>query len=89
MICMYILVVYDVAQERVSKIMKICREYLDHVQNSVFEGEITSAGFKELESRLKKVINEESDSILIYELWQDSFKRRVLGIEKRKKGNFI
>ena len=86
---MYIILVYDIAQERVNKIMKICRTYLDHVQNSVFEGEITSAGFKELESKIKKNINKEYDSILIYELWKDNFKRTVIGLEKREKSNFI
>jgi len=86
---MYILIVYDVAQERVSKIMKICREYLDHVQNSVFEGEITSSGFKELESKIKKKIDKKYDSILIYELWKNNFKRRVIGLEKKEKSNFI
>ena len=86
---MYILVVYDVAQERVTKIMKICRAYLDHVQNSVFEGEITSAGFKELESKIKKNIDKEYDSILIYELWKNNFKRKVIGLEKKEKSNFI
>ena len=86
---MYLLVVYDIAQERVNKVMKICREYLDHVQNSVFEGEITSVGFKELEGKIKKVIDKESDSVLIYELWPNSFKRKIIGIEKRGKSNFL
>lgn len=86
---MYLLIVYDVAQERVSKIMKICREYLDHVQNSVFEGEITSAGFKELESKIKKKIDENYDSILIYELWKKNFKRKIIGVERRERSNFM
>jgi len=86
---MYILVVYDVAQERVTKIMKICRAYLDHVQNSVFEGEITSAKYKELESKIKINIDKKYDSVLIYELWQHNFKRTVIGLEKREKSNFI
>lgn len=86
---MYLLLVYDVAQERVNKVMKICREYLDHVQNSVFEGETTSAGFKELKSRINAVIDKETDSIIIYELWQNSFKRNILGIEKKETGNFM
>ena len=86
---MYILLVYDVAQERVTRVMKICREYLDHVQNSVFEGEINSAGYKELESRIKKVIVKEYDSILVYELWKNNFKRKIIGLEKKEKSNFM
>ena len=35
---MFVVLVYDVKQERVGKVLKICRKYLTHVQNSVFEG---------------------------------------------------
>ena len=86
---MYLLVVYDVAVERVNKVMKICRQYLDHVQNSVFEGEITSAGFKELKVKINHVIDKETDSIIIYELWEKSFKRDVMGVEKKETSNFL
>jgi len=86
---MYILVVYDISEKRVNKIMKVCREYLDHVQNSVFEGEITSANFKEFQSRIKKIIDKETDSIIIYELWTNSFQRTIVGIEKKEKDNFL
>lgn len=89
MIGLYLVLVYDVAQQRVSKMMKLCREYLDHVQNSVFEGEITCADFKEFKVRINKIIDKEADSIIIYELWQKSFKRAILGVEKREKCNFI
>jgi CRISPR-associated protein Cas2 len=69
--------------------MKICREYLDHIQNSVFEGEVTSSGFKELKSRIYNTIDEKNDSVIIYELWKKSFKRSIVGIEKRETSNFI
>ena len=29
---MFVIVTYDVAQKRVTKIMKICRKYLHHIQ---------------------------------------------------------
>ena len=43
---MYIVLVYDVSQEengarRWSRIFKICKKYLTHIQNSVFEGELS------------------------------------------------
>lgn len=43
---MYVVLVYDVSQQengakRWSKIFKICKRYLTHIQNSVFEGEIS------------------------------------------------
>ena len=86
---MYLILVYDIKLERVNKVMKICRQYLDHVQNSVFEGEITSAGFRELKNKISAAINKKYDSIIIYELWKDSFKRNIIGIEKKEINNFL
>ena len=42
---MYVVLVYDISQEkngakRWSKVFKISKKYLSHIQNSVFEGEI-------------------------------------------------
>lgn len=37
---MFVIVTYDVSQKRVTKVMKISRKYLNHIQNSVFEGMI-------------------------------------------------
>ena len=38
---MYVIVVYDIGEKRVAKMLKLCRQYLNWIQNSVFEGEIT------------------------------------------------
>ena len=43
---MYVVLVYDVSQEengakRWLRIFKICKKYLTHIQNSVFEGELS------------------------------------------------
>ena len=38
---MFIILVYDVGEKRVAKVLKICRKYLNWVQNSVLEGEIS------------------------------------------------
>ena len=37
---MYVLLVYDVEEKRVVKALKLCRQYLNWIQNSVFEGEL-------------------------------------------------
>lgn len=42
----YIILVYDI-EKRVVKMLKICRRYLNCIQDSVFEREITSAKQKE------------------------------------------
>lgn len=82
---MYILIVYDVGEKRVNKILKICRQYLDWVQNSVLEGELTRATFEELKAKLNKVINEEEDSIRFYKLrTKNALSTEVLGVDKKQ-----
>ena len=36
---MYIILVYDVSEKRVFKVLKIARKYITWIQNSVLEGE--------------------------------------------------
>jgi len=45
---MYVILVYDCGEKRVGKMLKLCRKYLNWIQNSVFEGEITDVKLKEL-----------------------------------------
>ena len=45
---MFVILSYDVNRKRVSKAMKICRKYLVHVHESVFEGTITESKLKSL-----------------------------------------
>jgi CRISPR-associated protein Cas2 len=86
---MYLILVYDVTEKKVVKVLKICREYLNRIQNSVFEGEISESNFKEMKLRIKRVLNLEQDSIIIFKLWKASFKREVIGIEKNELNNII
>ena len=87
---MYVLLVYDIEQKRVAKVLKLCRAYLTWVQNSVFEGPITEGKLKELKKRLKLIIKTKKDSILIYEFSSEkAFKKEVLGEEKAPVDTFI
>ena len=80
---MYVILVYDIKEERVSKVLKICRKYLNWVQNSVFEGEITSAKLEKLKVELKRTINKEQDSVIIYRFRSLMYSsREIMGIEK-------
>ena len=36
----YIYLIYDIKEERVNKVFKVCKKYLEHYQNSVFREEI-------------------------------------------------
>lgn len=80
---MFVILVYDIAEKRVAKVLKKCREYLYWVQNSVFEGEITEAKFKKLKEELKRIIDKEEDSVVIYNLRTTKYSsREVIGQQK-------
>jgi len=73
---MYLIMVYDINERRVNKVLKIGRKYLDWIQNSVLEGEITEAKFEKLKSDLKKVVKEDEDSIVFYILRTTMYSKR-------------
>jgi len=60
--------VYDVEVKRVLKVLKIGRKYLDHIQNSVLEGELSPAQYKKLKHEVGEAINPERDSVRFYVL---------------------
>lgn len=81
---MYVILVYDINVERLSKVLKTCRIYLNWVQNSVFEGEITQADLIRLKHELMKIIDKEEDSIIIYRLTSSKYiSKEIIGTEKR------
>lgn len=75
---MYIVLVYDVSQEengarRWSRIFKICKKYLMHIQNSVFEGELSKGQLAQLQKELKEYIDKELDSVIIFKSRQEKW----------------
>ena len=80
---MYVIVVYDVSVDRVSKVCNFLRRYLNRVQNSVFEGELTDKQFAEIEQWLKKNTKRDEDSIRFYSFrTQEQVKLIIMGVEK-------
>jgi len=80
---MFVILVYDVNQKRVARVLKLCRQYLNWVQNSVLEGEISAAKLTKLRHEIKKIINEEEDSVIIYQFRSTRYSRReIIGLEK-------
>ena len=80
---MFVVMVYDVEEPRVVKALKIARQYLNWVQNSVFEGEIEKARLERLKAALRHALDEDKDSVIFYELRTTRyFNRSVIGIEK-------
>lgn len=80
---MYVILVYDVAQARVARVLRICRRYLSWVQNSVLEGELSEVQLRELLYALGKVIDETQDSVIVFKFRQEKWVDRVvMGREK-------
>ena len=63
---MFVIMVYDVNVDRVTKVLKIGRKYLNHIQNSVLEGELSGAQYKRLKYEVTKAMNPEHDSVRFY-----------------------
>ena len=80
---MYMIITYDVSIERLDTVRGILRQYLNWVQNSVFEGELTTGTLEELVLKLKDVLNEEEDSVLLYSVSNPKWlRKRAIGVEK-------
>ena len=71
---MLVLVTYDVdtttlaGQKRLRKVAKVCEDYGQRVQNSVFECVVDAAQVRALKARLVELINPERDSLRFYYL---------------------
>lgn len=87
---MYIILVYDMGQKRVGKMLKLCRRYLNWIQNSVFEGEITEVKLKALLSEAKAIMNKHEDSLMIFKSRQEKWlEKEVIGQEKNELDTFL
>lgn len=81
---MYVIAVYDVGQKRVGKMLKLCRRYLNWIQNSVFEGEISEAKLNELEHFARAIMDTETDSMIIFKARQEKWlEKEIVGKELR------
>lgn len=58
--------VYDFAGRRVANILKLCRKYLNWIQNSVCEGEISEVRLKELLFFSRELMNGTEDRVVLF-----------------------
>ncbi|MBQ8802547.1 MAG: CRISPR-associated endonuclease Cas2 [Tyzzerella sp.] len=92
---MYVVLVYDICKEnngqkRWSHIFKICKKYLSHIQNSVFEGEISKVQLTKLQNELKSYVNTELDSVIIFKSRQEKWlDKEFWGKIEDKTGFFL
>ncbi|MED1599425.1 CRISPR-associated endonuclease Cas2 [Bacillus pseudomycoides] len=79
---MLVLITYDVStisgagQKRLRKVSKVCQNYGQRVQNSVFECVVDATQFATLKMELVKIIDESEDSLRFYQLG-NNYKSKV------------
>ncbi len=94
---MYVILVYDIdleekeGQRVLRNVFKICKKYLVHIQNSVFEGELLESQMLKLKAELNKYVRNDKDSVIVFksrhQRWLD---KEFLGmIEDDKTDNFL
>ncbi|MBU7039068.1 MAG: CRISPR-associated endonuclease Cas2 [Theionarchaea archaeon] len=87
---MYVIVVYDVSVERVDKVRIFLKQYLNWMQNSVLEGEVTKARLKEIELGVEEIIEKKEDSVIIYTVRDEALvNRRFIGEPKVEPTNIL
>lgn len=87
---MYVILVYDIEEKRVGKMLKLCRRYLNWIQNSVFEGELTDVKLQELLHEAKSIMQVERDSIIVFKSRQEKWlEKMVMGREKNELDNVL
>lgn len=87
---MFVIIVYDIRENRVVRVYKFLRRYLNWVQNSVFEGQLTDHQYAEIEVGLKKIIKKDEDSVRCYiHRTQNAVKIKNIGIEKEDNSTII
>ncbi|BBL45733.1 CRISPR-associated endoribonuclease Cas2 [Nanobdella aerobiophila] len=85
----YVIIVYDINIERQNKVREFLKMHLNHVQNSVFEGEILESSLFFIKKRLEKIINKEEDSVLIYVLPGRGYIKERIELGKNKEYEFL
>ncbi len=68
---MYLVLVYDITMDEkgkkiLPKVFKTCKKYLFHIQNSVFEGELSEVQIMQLKGELSKYIRQDQDSLILF-----------------------
>ena len=91
---MYAILVYDIlfddkGRKILPKVFKICKKYLSHIQNSVFEGEISKPQLMQLKKEMQPYINEELDSIIIFKSRQEKWLDKEFWAKEDDKTSFM
>lgn len=92
---MYVILVYDIITDAQGKknlphVFKICKKYLVHIQNSVFEGNTSLPKISAMKEELKPYIRKDKDSVILFTARDERWlKKEFIGIEDNKMSRFL
>ena len=92
---MYVILVYDIicdekGRKILPKVFKICKKYLVHIQNSVFEGNLSKANSLALQKELDVYIRKDKDSVIMFHTGEERWMNKdFLGKTDDKTSNFL
>ena len=70
--------------------LKLFRKYLNWIQNSVFEGELSSVQLKKLKLEARKIMDLSTDSLIIFSNRNPKWlEKEIVGIERGSIDNFL
>lgn len=89
------ILVYDIISDEkgkkiLPKVFKICKKYLVHIQNSVFEGNLSKANAIALQKELDVYIRKDKDSVIMFHTREERWmNKEFLGFVDDKTSNFL
>ena len=92
---MYVILVYDIlfddkGRKILPKVFKNCKKYLTHIQNSVFEGNLSKANSIAMKKELAQYVRKDKDSVIMFHTRDERWLNKdFLGIEEDKTSNFL
>jgi CRISPR-associated protein Cas2 len=93
---MYVILVYDIelkdyiGNRVLRKVFKLCKEFLNHIQNSVFEGELSDGQLTQLKYKIEDLIRDDKDSVIFFTSSKEEWlKKEILGVNKNEFSNLL
>ncbi len=75
---MFVVVTYDIADDRRRlRVMKLLEGYGEHVQESVFECDVTQTAYQRMLREVHRAVDLRADSVQVYHLCAADIKRTV------------
>ncbi len=87
---MYVIITYDIGVERIDAVRITIKQYLNWVQNSVFEGQMSVSDLAELKSKINGLIDIAKDSVLVFTVNNPKWlEKNVIGASRSSTDNII